>query len=99
VEAAGGGRCAVSTLTGSVTVGDAALVVLARCPEPAPVDDLLAELASGFSHTPSDRGPLLEELRAVVDRLLGVRALWLVAEEERDRSAQAAGARAGAGLP
>jgi anaerobic magnesium-protoporphyrin IX monomethyl ester cyclase len=97
VEAAAGGRCTVSTLTGAVTVGEAALVVLARGPAPAPVNDLLAEMASGFDHTRSQRGALLGELRAVVDRLLGIRALWLVAEEERERSAEPAGAPAGAG--
>jgi anaerobic magnesium-protoporphyrin IX monomethyl ester cyclase len=76
-----GGRCTVATLTGSVTVGKAARGVLARLPEAAPVDDVLAELASRLEHTPAQRAELLGELRAVVDRLLGVRGLWLVAED------------------
>jgi hypothetical protein len=97
VRVAPGGRCTVSTLTGSATVGEAALVILTQCPAPAAVDDLLAELASRFDHTVAQLGPLLGELRAVIDRLLSVRALWLVTEEDREPSAEPAGASTGSG--
>jgi hypothetical protein len=61
-------------------------------PEAAPVDDVLDELASRLVHTSTQRAALLGELRAVVNRLLGIRALWLVAE---DRHPTPTGAPAG----
>ena len=39
-----------------------------------------AALAAEIEHEPEQRDELLEELRAVIDRLLGIRALWLVPE-------------------
>jgi hypothetical protein len=81
VRRADNGRCTVSTLIGSVTIGAPALVVLAVRRPPAPVDDLLLALASEFDHAPSQRESLLNELRAVIDRLLAIRAVWLVPED------------------
>jgi radical SAM superfamily enzyme YgiQ (UPF0313 family) len=94
VEDAAGGRCTVASLTGSVTVGETALAVLTRLPDPAPVDDVLADLASRLDHTTAQRAELLGELRAVVDRLLGIRALWLVAGDRDPARARATAGRA-----
>jgi len=80
VEQVGGGRCEISCLSGGVAVGEVALTVLARSRPPTTCDDLLRALAADIEHKPQQRDELLEELRAVIDRLLGIRALWLVPE-------------------
>jgi anaerobic magnesium-protoporphyrin IX monomethyl ester cyclase len=73
-----GTACSVSTLAGRVTVGAAALAVLAAPPPAGRVDDLLSALAERFETGPGQDPDLLAELRVVVDRLLAVRALRLV---------------------
>jgi hypothetical protein len=80
VEPAGEGRFEVSCLSGGVAVGEVALAVLARSRPSSTCDDLLLALAVEIEHQPEQRDELLEELRAVIDRLLGIRALWLVPE-------------------
>jgi anaerobic magnesium-protoporphyrin IX monomethyl ester cyclase len=72
----------ISTLAGTVTVGNTALLVLAT-PLPAmPVNDLLGRLASWFDVSPRQTPALVADLRAVVDRLLAIRALCLVPAED-----------------
>jgi anaerobic magnesium-protoporphyrin IX monomethyl ester cyclase len=55
----------------------AALRALAEACGPAPVDGLLGQLAARVPHRPEDEPALVADLRAVVDQLLGSRALWL----------------------
>jgi hypothetical protein len=68
----------ISTLAGTVTVGNTALLALAT-PLPAMhVNDLLGGLASRFDVSPGQAPALVAGLRAVIDRLLAIRALCLV---------------------
>jgi anaerobic magnesium-protoporphyrin IX monomethyl ester cyclase len=59
-------------------VGENALALLARPREPATANDLLASLAAPFLQQGRERGVVLDELRTVIDWLLGTGALELV---------------------
>jgi radical SAM superfamily enzyme YgiQ (UPF0313 family) len=54
-----------------------ALAALAEACGPAPVDDLLDQLAARVAHRAEDEPALRTDLRTVVDQLLAARAMWL----------------------
>ena len=72
-----GDSVVVHTPGGTELVRGAALAVLANACRPAPVDELLSELADRVPHQPEDRAALVTDLRTVIDQLLATRALWL----------------------
>jgi hypothetical protein len=85
---------AVHTPETTEVVRLAALGALAEACGPAPVDELLDRLAARVPHRPEDGPALRAELRAVVDSLLGSRALWL---RPADATGTASGAAAAGG--
>ena len=77
----------VRTIAAEETLTGAALALLAQPGRPGTVDELLARFGGRVDHRPEEAAQVVSEIRALIDRLLAARVLWLRPEAPREQRA------------